>query len=119
MAEIIIFPDLNPEDSLRIFSDPRSYVFIEITSVGGIFELRFEMPGYRVVRAMADRLELIDLAQSILDIVHIKAMLVDPTISDEQHDRWVSSIIDEVAAKGRYGNHPGGEQGSDVVVVTA
>ncbi len=119
MAEIICFPNLSPEDALRVFSDPQSYVHIKIASVEGIFELTFEMLGYSIVRAMADRRALIGLAESILDIVHIKAMLVDSAIGDEQHDTWVPSIINEVATKGRYGNRSGGESGADVVVVTA
>jgi hypothetical protein len=110
---------LSPEDALRVFSDPQSYVFIEITSVRGVFEFTFEMPGYRIVRAMADRLEPIELAQTILDVVFLRASLVYSDIDDESRTRCVSEIIDEVATKGRYGNRPGGEQSSDVVVVTA
>jgi hypothetical protein len=119
MAEIVYIPSLSPEDALRIFRDPKSHVFINIQSVEGAFELTFEMFNYRAVRVLADRSALVALAQTMLDMAIVPATIADPDIDDEQHDRCVSSIIDEVAAKGRYGNRPGGEQSSEVVVVTA
>lgn len=119
MAKIIYVPDLSPEDALRIFRDPKSHVYIEIKSAGGTFELMFEMFNHRIVQVSAERTELIEVARTVLDMAIVTAAFEDPRINDEQHDTWVLSIIAEVTTTGRYGNRPGGEQGSGEFVITA